>query len=293
MKTDKNQKSRGSDMALIVTVCLIIMFAGIAGGAAEKKMVTVKGSDTMVHLVSHWAEWFMKQRPDVEAAVTGGGSGTGIAALINGTTEICASSREMKDKEKQQAKAKGVEVKEIVVARDGIAVVVNPQNPVSELDMEQLGGIFTGSLTKWNQVGGVSDKEILVFSRESSSGTYVFFQEHVLKNKDYAVKAKLMPATSAIIEAVASDADSIGYVGLGYAQAAKDKVRVIGVKADANLPAVMPSEETVISGKYPIARPLYLYVSIAAREDVTAFAGFCLSKDGQEIVRQEGYVTVK
>jgi phosphate transport system substrate-binding protein len=199
----KNERSVEDDIALVVMVCLLIgmLCTFVSGG--EKKSITIKGSDTMVHLVSNWAEAFMNHKPDVEVAVTGGGSGTGIAALINGTTEICASSREMKEKEKQQAKGKGVEVKEVVVARDGIAVVVNPKNPVRELDMQQIAQIYTGAYTKWNQIGG-SDKEFLVFSRESSSGTYAFFQEHVLKNKDYTPKAKLMPATSAIIESVST-----------------------------------------------------------------------------------------
>jgi len=260
--------------------------------AAEKKMITIKGSDTMVHLVSNWAEAFMKSSPDAEVAVTGGGSGTGIAALINGTTEICAASREMKEKEKEQAVAKGHTPKEVIVARDGIAVVVNPKNPVSELDMQQLSQIFTGTLINWNQVGG-GKEEILVFSRESSSGTYAFFQEHVLKNKDYTPKAKLMAATSAIIESVSADKGAIGYVGLGYALAAGDKVKVLAVKADANSPAVMPSDATVTSSKYPIARPLYLYVNARMPADVKAFVDFCLSDAGQAIVRESGYVSVK
>jgi phosphate transport system substrate-binding protein len=289
---EKNEISVNDDIALIAMVCMLIAMLFTIVRGAEKKSITIKGSDTMVHLVSDWAEAFMNQKPDVEVAVTGGGSGTGIAALINGTTEICAASREMKAKEKQQASEKGAEVREVVVARDGIAVVVNPNNPIRELDMQQLAQIFTGSLTRWNQVGGSKD-EILVFSRESSSGTYVFFQEHVLKNKDYTAKAKLMPATSAIIESVSADEDAIGYVGLGYALAAKDKVKIIGVKADVNSPAVTPSDETVINGKYPIARPLYLYVSTRASENVTAFVDFCLSKRGQAIVKEAGYVAIR
>jgi phosphate transport system substrate-binding protein len=292
MEMKMNERTVKSDLVLIITALLVIVLLGAAVRAGEKKLIVIKGSDTMVHLVSDWAEEFMKLNPDVEVAVTGGGSGTGIAALINGTTDICAASREMKDKEKEQAGAKGNTPKEIVVARDGIAVVVNPQNPVNELNMQQLAQVFTGSLTRWNQVGG-GKEEILIFSRESSSGTYVFFQEHVLKNKDYAPKTKLMPATSAIIEAVSADKDAIGYVGLGYALAAKDKIKIIGVKADANSPAVVPSDETVISGKYPIARPLYLYVGTKASENVNAFVDFCLSERGQAIVKEAGYVVIR
>jgi phosphate transport system substrate-binding protein len=235
---------------------------------------------------------FMNQNPNAEVAVTGGGSGTGIAALINGTTDICAASREMKDKEKELAKEKGAEAKEVIVAKDGIAVVVNPKNPIKELNMQQLAQIFTGVTTQWNQLGGF-DEEILVFSRESSSGTYVFFQEHVLKNKDYTPKAKLMPATSAIIESVSSDKGAIGYVGLGYALAAGDKVKILAVKADSNSPAVIPSDQTVINGSYPVARPLYLYVSNKASQNATAFVDFCMSDAGQTIVRESGYVAIK
>jgi phosphate transport system substrate-binding protein len=292
MEINRSEKSARSDIVLVVTVSLLIVFLVAAVRAAENKMIVIKGSDTMVHLVSNWAEEFMKQKPDAEVAVTGGGSGTGIAALINGTTEICASSRDIKEKERQQAREKGVEVKEVVVARDGIAVVVNPKNPVKELDIQQIALIFTGAFTRWNQIGG-GDEGILVFSRESSSGTYVFFQEHVLKNKDYTPKAKLMAATSAIIESVSADKGAIGYVGLGYALAAGDKVKIVAVKADANSPAVLPSEDTVTSGQYSIARPLYLYVSAKATEDASAFVDFCLSDAGQAIVKEAGYVMVK
>jgi phosphate transport system substrate-binding protein len=289
---EMSEETKNRDVVFIITVCLFIVLLATSVRAAENKMIMIKGSDTMVHLVSNWAEAFMKQKPDVEVAVTGGGSGTGIAALINGTTEICASSRDMKEKEKQQAREKGVEVKEVVVARDGIAVVVNPKNTIKEIDMQQLAQIFTGATTRWNQLSG-GDEEILVFSRESSSGTYVFFQEHVLKNKDYTPKAKLMPATSAIIEAVSADKGAIGYVGLGYAIAAGNKVKILAVKADANSPAIMPSDQTVIDGSYPVARPLYLYVSSKASQNAAAFVDFCLSDAGQTIVRESGYVSVK
>lgn len=291
MKLRNGKKLTEARIVLFVTAGLLIVVSA-AIEAAEEKMIIIKGSDTMVHLVSDWAEAFMTLDPNAEVAVTGGGSGTGIAALINGTTDICAASRQMKDKEKQQAKEKGTDVREIVVARDGIAVVVNPKNPLGELDMQQLEQIFTGAYTNWKQVGG-PDEEILVFSRESSSGTYVFFQEHVLKKKDYTPKAKLMPATSAIIESVSSDEGAIGYVGLGYALAAKDKVKILAVKADANSTAVIPSDETVTSGSYPIARPLYLYVKSKTPENITAFVSFCLSDAGQAIVRKAGYVAVQ
>jgi phosphate transport system substrate-binding protein len=246
----------------------------------------------MVHLCSNWAETFMKGRPEVEVSVTGGGSGTGIAALINGTTDICAASRKMKEKERKLAAERGKEPTEFVVARDGIAVVVHPENPVEELTLEQLKKIFTGAYERWSQVGG-PDQGIIVLSRESSSGTYVFFQEHVLKKEDYTERARLMPATSAIIQTASADKWAIGYVGLGYALEAKGKVRVLRVKVDKDKAAVTPSEETVKSGAYPIARPLYLYTLGAPAGVVKDFVDFALGADGQKIVVDTGYVAVK
>lgn len=258
---------------------------------AAGKYVTIKGSDTMVHLVSTWAEDFMDNHESADISVTGGGSGTGIAAMLNGTTDICAASRQMKKQEVEMAEQKKITPVRYVVARDGIAVVVNPKNPVSTLTIEQLGKIFTGAYTNWNQVGG-PDKPILVLSRESSSGTYVFFQEHVLGKKDYTTNARLMPATSAIIQAVGEDAWAIGYVGLGYAAEAGDKVKMLAVKADDKSPAVVPSEATVVSGEYSIARPLQLYTNGDATGTIKEFIDFCLSPAGQKIVRETGYVPV-
>ncbi len=271
----------------LMTISPIFMDAASAAG----KYVTIKGSDTMVHLVSTWAEDFMDNHEGADISVTGGGSGTGIAAMLNGTTDICAASRQMKKAEVEMAEQKKITPVRYVVARDGIAVVVNPKNPVSTLTIEQLGKIFTGAYTNWNQVGG-PDKPIIVLSRESSSGTYVFFQEHVLGKKDYTTNARLMPATSAIIQATGEDAWAIGYVGLGYALDAGDKVKILAVKADENAPAVVPSEATVISGEYSIARPLQLYTNGEATGTIKEFVDFCLSPAGQKIVRETGYVPV-
>jgi phosphate transport system substrate-binding protein len=269
---------------LVVIVILICEVFTLTGGCSKRseqgqdRFITVKGSDTMVHLVSNWAEAFMKKHPDIEVSVTGGGSGTGIAALLNGTTDICAASRKIKDKE-------------LMLALDGIAVVVNPDNPVGELTLEQLSGIFTGKTMRWSDIGG-PDEEIEVLSRESSSGTYVFFQEMVLNKQDYMQDAKLLPATSAIIQSVSSDKWAIGYVGLGYAVAALDKVKIVPVKKDDNSPAIMPSDETVKLGEYPIARPLYLYTSGQPKGTAKDFVDFCLSAEGQQIVKETGYVAI-
>lgn len=282
---------------VITTVIVSVVGCGpsqvnTASSQAAANAITIKGSDTMVHLVTVWAENYMKTPTGTQVSVTGGGSGTGIAALLNKTTDICAASREMSATEKEQARQKGLNPHEYIVARDGIALVVNPANPVEELTMEQLKKIFTGALTDWSQVSGAKGSFILL-SRESSSGTYVFFQEHVLKKEDYTVQARLMPATSAIIQAVAEDANAIGYVGLGYALEAGNKVKVLRVKADDAAPSIQPSEETVRDATYSIARPLYLYANEPAGKAVTDFIQFCLGDAGQNIVRETGYVPVK
>ena len=282
-----------------LVVMAVIVFAAIPGcskrgdqAESEERYITIKGSDTMVHLVSSWAEIFMQENPGTEVSVTGGGSGTGIAALLNGTTDICAASRKIKNNELMLAIQKNIHPNEIIVARDGIVVVVNPDNPIGELTIEQLGKIFTGDCPRWSDVGG-PDEEILVLSRESSSGTYVFFQEMVLKKQDYLQDAKLLPATSAIIQSASTDKWAIGYAGLGYALAATDKVKIIAVKADDKSAAVIPSEQTVKSGQYPIARPLYIYLDGEPDGTIKKFIDFCLSSEGQSIVTETGYIAIK
>jgi phosphate transport system substrate-binding protein len=255
------------------------------------KLITVKGSDTMVDLTSNWAEVFMEQHPKLSVSVTGGGSGTGFAALINQTTDIAASSRDIEPKEVQYAEKKGVKPVAHLVGKDGLAIVVNRDNPVNALTMAQLKDIFTGNVTNWSQVGG-PDRKILVYSRESSSGTYVFFKEHVLKKKDFVETARLMPASTTIVEATASDLGGIGYVGLGYSEKAGGRIKILKVKADKAAPAVAPSEQTITDGSYPIARPLYLYTDQDPRPNARLFLAFTVSPKGQAIVRQTGYVPV-
>lgn len=263
-------------------------------GAAQQAAglaISIKGSDTMVHLVSDWAEAYMSAHPEHQVSVTGGGSGTGVAALLNGTTDICMSSRDLSEDERAKAAAAGIAFTETSVALDGLSVVVHPENPVNELTLEDIEKIFTGEYTNWQQVGG-PDMPIQAVSRESSSGTFVFFQEHVLKKKNYAPSTMLLPATSAIVQSVAADTGNIGYVGLGYAESAKDRIKEIAVKADAAAPAVLPSVASVKSGEYSIARPLYLFVTGNAPDIAKSFVEFCLSPEGQAIAAETGYVPV-
>jgi phosphate transport system substrate-binding protein len=263
-----------------------------ASKTSSQKMISVKGSDTMVHLTSSWAEQFMGQFPGTQVSVTGGGSGTGIAALLNGTTDICASSREIQGKEKELALQKKIDLVEHAVARDGLAIIVNPANPVAELSMEQIRKIFTGEYANWKDVGG-QDLPIIVLSRESSSGTFVFFQEFVLNKADYTPKARLLAGTSALVQSVAADQGAIAYVGLAFALEAKATVKMLPVQSAEGAPAVLPSDETVRAGKYPVARPLYLYTNGSSSPEVKAFIDFCLSDAGQKIVTETGYISVK
>lgn len=268
---------------------LMSLVALMAPLAAEAGTITIKGSDTMVLLGQRWAEQYMKKTPEVTVQVTGGGSGTGISALINGTTDICQASRAMKDDEKAKLhEHDGATSTEIPVARDGLSVYVNAKNPIKELTMEQLKLIFTGKVTNWKELGG-ADSKIVVYSRENSSGTYVFFKEHVLKNADYTPRAQSMPGTAAVVNAVAKDKNAIGYGGAAYAKG----IRVVSVKADAASPAVTPDLAHVQDGTYPLARPLFFYIRNKPAGEIKGFVDWVLSAQGQEIVTKVGYFPVK
>jgi phosphate transport system substrate-binding protein len=257
--------------------------------------ITLKGSDTMVNLGQAWAEEFMKRHPKVNAAVTGGGSGTGIAALINGTCDIAQSSRPMEEKEKDNLKGQRKEAVEFRVGMDAISVVVNPSNPADKMTIDQLSGIFTGNIRNWKEVGG-EDKEIIVLSRERNSGTHVFFLEHVVRKgkakgpEEYAPTVLMMPSTQAICDEVTTNRYAIGYIGLGYLTP-KQKALAIAQKPDGEY--VKPSVESAISGKYPVSRFLYMYTAGQPKGIAKDFIDFCLSKDGQEIVRKMDFVPLK
>lgn len=284
-------------MASLVLVCILAV--GIAsvlaacGGSKESagssagrgSNITVKGSDTMVILGQRWAEVFMREHPGVTVQVTGGGSGTGIAALINGTTNIAESSRPMKEKEKAEVKAKfGKEVLELPVAVDGLAVYVHASNPVNELSMAQIKAIYTGAITNWKQVGG-KDERIILYSRENNSGTYVYFKEHVLGDADFHPTTQTLPGTSAVINATAKDPKSIGYGGIAYGEGVKH----LRVKPDDKSPGVEPTMENVLAARYPISRHLYWYFVGQPEGNVKQLAEWVVSKAGQAVVQNVGY----
>lgn len=275
-------------IALYVTGLALALSLAQCGGSPRSSAVTLKGSDTMVILGQRWAEEYMAAHPGTIIQVTGGGSGTGIAALINGTTQICQSSRSMKDEEKQQlAEKNGQPPVELVVARDGLAVYVHDQCPVNEMTIAQLRGIYDGSVRNWKQLGG-ADAPIIVYGRENNSGTYVYFKEHVLEGGDFAADVQTLPGTAAVVNAITQDARGIGYGGDAYAKG----VKLVALKTDDNAPPTRPTEATIADGSYPLARPLFFYLGTPASGDVKAFIDYCLSPEGQKVVGDVGYFPI-
>ncbi len=277
--------------ALTVALCFgMLALAGCTKGGGENT-VQVKGSDTLLHLSTEWAEAFMKGSADIEVTVTGGGSGTGISALLNGTCDVANASRKIKEEEKENAEKKGLEIKEFTVARDGISVIVHPGNPVDTITMEQLKKIFTGQYDNWKSVGG-PDLAIVVLSRDHSSGTHAYFKKRVLEKKEYVQSARFLASNSAIVASVKEDAGAIGYVGLGYYEDAKGDVKALAVK-DGEADPVGPSLETVTSGAYPISRTLQVYTAGEPEGVVKTYIDFILGEAGQKIVAAKGFVPVE
>ncbi len=268
-------------------IAILLGLIGFAFAPAADKIV-VKGSDTMVILAQKWAEVYMKSNSSVAIQVTGGGSGTGVSALINGATDICNSSRKMKNTEKEKLKARyntlGVE---IACAKDGITVYLNPSNKVRELTIKQLSEIYKGNIKNWKEVGG-PDADIKLYGRENSSGTYVFFQENVVKG-DYAPSCQTLPGTAAVVNAVAKDPNGIGYGGAAYATG----IEICKVKKDDKSAGSIPTAETIKTGEYPITRYLYMYLRNKPTGAMKSYIDWILSPEGQKLVVEMGYFPVK
>ncbi len=282
---------RNKCIALILVSGLAVVFSGCGRGSdsgEQHSPVTVKGSDTMVILAQSWAENYMKEHPGLTIQVTGGGSGVGIAALINGGTDICNASRPMKPTEKNQVRSRhGKDVKEIPVALDGLAIYVSESNPIQSLTEPQLKSIYTGKITNWRELGG-KDTRIVAYGRENSSGTYQFFKEHVLNNEDFAREVQTLPGTGAIVNAVSKDPASIGYGGIAYASG----IRVVPVRKDEKSEAVAPSLITVKSGQYPLSRNLFFYTIGEPSGDVKTFIDWVLDREGQKLCETVGYYPI-
>lgn len=274
----------------VKVLTLFILLASIAGLAlvAPQTKITVKGSDTMVILAQKWAEVYMKKNPQVAVQVTGGGSGVGIAALINGSTDLANSSRPISKSEIGKLKARyntlGIE---IPCAKDGITIFLHESNKVNELSLKQLSDIFSGRITNWSAVGG-DNTNIKLYGRENSSGTYVFFKDNVVKG-DYAASCQTLPGTAAVVNAVKKDKYAIGYGGAAYAAGVKH----CKVKKDASGIAYEATAENVKNGKYPISRNLYIYLRNRPTGETKAYIDWILSPEGQKMVTEVGYFPVK
>jgi len=286
-------------VASLFVLCLTLAFCGgrqqratgsDGGGRPQRsnKPLTIKGSDTMVILGQRLAEEYMKASPGTVVQVNGGGSGTGIAALINGTVDLAQASRAMKEDEKQKAaQARGAEIVEEAVALDALGVFVHQTNPVQHLTIAQIRDIYQRKTKNWKDAGG-PDAPIVLYGRESSSGTYDYFREHVLDKGDFAPAVQTLQGTAAIINAIGRDKNGVGYGGIAYA---KD-VRPIAVAAEGQAP-VAPSEATVADGTYPLSRKLFFYYPANAPDRVTAFAKWALTPEAQALVSAVGYFPMK
>ncbi len=282
-------------MKKVLLVLALLMFSASSFAASSKNSIQVKGSDTMVNLAQAWAEKYMEENAGEFVAVTGGGSGTGLSSLISGTCDIAMSSRNIKQKEIDLAKQKGINPYEIKVGLDGLAVVVSPQNPVSKLTLQQLADIFTGKIKNWKELGG-KDLKIVILSREVNSGTHVYFKEHVLRRGDangkeeFSPSALMLSSSQAIADEIAGNPSAIGYYGMGYISS---KQKAVSIANDDKSPYIEPTIDNVLSGKYPISRPLFLYCNGEPRGLTKRFIDFDLSKEGQEIVLKTDFVPIK
>ncbi len=292
-------------MKLLRITCCILIVAVLVGGCSARSSsepgqtasvyLQNKGSDTMVNLALAWAERYQSAHPEVTIAVTGGGSGTGLASLANNTVDLANASRKIKDEELAQAAAAGADPQEFVVARDAIAVIVHPDNPVDNLTLEQIALIYRGEINNWLEVGG-EDRPIVRLSRETNSGTHVYFLEEVVRlgnSKDKSIfspQTLLLPSSEGIIAEVSDNPNAIGYDGLGYVT---DHVKMIAVAARAGAPYVRPSVATVNDGSYPIARDLYMYTRSAPQGTLKTYLDWILSAEAQQIVDDLGFVPVK
>jgi len=294
-------KNRKIILPLLLAMALVLPLSGCGGAASTEDglsgFIDVTGSNTVTPITTLFAEEFMTQNPKVNVAVSGPGSGAGIAALINRTTDICQSSRPIKQSEIDQAAAKGIDVVETRVATDAIAVIVHPSNPVSELTIEQLSGIYSGRVTNWNQVGG-NDALIVVLARDTNSGTHVYFKEAIVQmdglptedtSLEYSDQAQLLPSTSTGVTQVAQNPNAIFYIGLGYLDST---VEALGIKKTASDSPVLPSLETALDETYPVSRGLFYYTDGEPEGIIKAFVDFALSSRGQQLVQDAGFVPV-
>ncbi|MDR1400939.1 MAG: phosphate ABC transporter substrate-binding protein [Endomicrobium sp.] len=295
-----NNHTRYYSVKVLFFFLTSLFFCSCTKSQSEKdkyfSSMQIKGSDTVVNLIQELSEEFSRQHPSFNIGVTGGGSGNGFVSLVSGTCDIAMSSREIEKKEIMLAKSNNIEPNEFKIGLDGIVVIVNRNNPVNKLTLEQLRDIFTAKITNWKEVGG-EDREIVILSRESNSGTYIFFEERVLGCGDedncnrFAVQSLIMPSSQAIYNEVFQNPNALGYTGIGFVNGG---VKAISVAVNANSEYVYPTLENVMNYTYPILRPLYLYTNgMRIRNVVKMFIDYVLSEAGQKIVLKTSFVPIK
>ncbi|MCB9601502.1 MAG: phosphate ABC transporter substrate-binding protein [Sandaracinus sp.] len=270
---------------MFVVIALVVGCASTE--RAERRAsetVTLRGSDTMIVLTQRWAHAFHDTHPALSMQVSGGGSGVGLAALASGTTDVAAASRDVEPEELASLRTPRGEPRVLRVAVDALAVYVHRDNPLERLDVAALRGLYRGQLTHWSDVGGAPE-QVVLYGRENSSGTYVYFKEHVLERLDFAAETQSLPGTAAVIQAVRRDPRGIGYGGFGFAQG----VKLVAIAPSPDAPAVVPDESSAIDGRYPLARFLYLVLADAPQGATRAFLEFVLSDAGQREVVDAGF----
>ncbi|GHT16281.1 phosphate ABC transporter substrate-binding protein [Endomicrobiia bacterium] len=284
----------------LITVLLIYVFfyACVKSQVGDRHggiSIQIRGSDTIVNLIQEWVEKFVEQNPSFNISVTGGGSGTGFASLINGTCDIAMSSRRIEEKEKMLAESKNINPVEFKIGLDGLAILVNKNNPVNKLTLEQLRDIFMARITNWKEVGG-RNRKIVILSRESNSGTYMFFKERVLgigdeNNKnEFSTQSLMMSSSQTICNEVCQNPNALGYVGMGFVD---ERVKPVSVAVNAESEYVYPMPKNVMNGTYPISRPLYIYTNGESQDVVKMFIDYALSAAGQKIVLEADFIPIR
>lgn len=278
--------------AVVPISVAVLLFSFLFGCGQKSRIIQIKGSDTMVNMAQALVEDFSTDHSDTYIAITGGGSGTGVAALISGTSDITLCSRDMTGYEIEMARERGVDPNEIHIASDGIAIVVAPSNPVTRLTKDELAGIFSGKITSWKQLGG-PDRRIVALSRDRNSGTHIFFLEDIIKKgnkrskEEFASSVLMMPSTQAIVEEVSANPEAIGYIGLGYAC---ERTKLVAISKGPGYPYVLPTVKTASSGQYPVSRTLFFYTNGTPEGQVSEFIDFAMSPRGQKIITGTGFV---
>ena len=279
-------------MKRLIGLSLALVVATTMANAAPKGDLKIAGSTTVLPLSQAWAEAYMNKNPSASVSVSGGGTGTGISMLVNGTCDIANASRSAKPKEIDGARVRNAKLVATKLAKDGLAVIVNPSNNVKNLTIAQLNAIYSGKVSNWDQVGGTSRGRIVVVGRDSSSGTYGFFQDAILGGGMYRKDMLSMPSNAAVAQAVAQSKDAIGYVGMAYADefAASGKLHILSISKKHGEAGMKPTKATVASGEYPLFRYLYAYTLGSPRGLTGDFLKFCTSKEGQSMVEKSGYI---